>query len=250
MARWLKTRWLKARGLGRTAKRVRAANSFFWRTLADLPRIVSKLGMEVWRHGPVVAGHYAVDHLVRIATGAPMLRYSRITPSLFLGGQHAIRGLQQLEALGVTAVVNLRDEFDDAAAEIAPGRYLHLPVVDDTPPTIDQLCRGVAFIRKELHEGGRVYVHCMLGVGRSVTLVAAYLVSEGMTAEHAWKTIRRRRPFIQPTEGQVAQLEAFAKQVGEGEVNFDCAVEMEKPVKPTAGERPLQPAESWHSGVG
>jgi protein-tyrosine phosphatase len=236
--------------LKRIAKRVRAANSFFWRTLADLPRLVSKLGMEVWRHGPIVAGHYAVDHVVRISTGAPMLRYSHITPSLFLGGQHAVRGLHQLEQLGVTAVVNLRDEFDDAAAEIAPGRYLHLRVVDDTPPTIDQLCRGVEFIRKELREGGRVYVHCMLGVGRSVTLVAAYLVSEGMTPEHAWSAIRRRRPFIQPTEGQIAQLEAFAKQVVEGEVTFDCAVEAETPVKPASDKRPLQPAESWHSGVG
>lgn len=59
--------------------------------------------------------------------------------------------------------------------------------------------------------GGKVYVHCMLGVGRSVTLIAAYLVAEGMTVDDAWRLIRRRRPFIQPTEVQMAQLERWAE---------------------------------------
>lgn len=231
--------------LKRIGRRLRAANSFLWRTLADLPRLISKLAVEVYRHGPIVAGQYAVDHMVRIATGAPMLRYSHISPSLFLGGQHAVRGLHQLEQLGVTAVVNLRDEFDDAAAEIAPDRYLYLPVVDDTPPTIEQLCRGVEFIRQELRDGGRVYVHCMLGVGRSATLVAAYLVAGGMTTEHAWSAIRRRRPFIQPTDGQMAQLAIFAKLVAAGEVELDCAVEpTSESGSPHVPAREAQPAAS------
>lgn len=216
-----------SRVLRRIARRLRAANSFLWRTIADLPRLVSKLVVEVWRHGPIVAGQYAVDHMARMATGAPMLRYSRITHSLFLGGQFGVRGLDRLERLGVTAVVNLRDEFDDAVAEIAPARYLYLPVVDDTPPTLEQLLRGVEFIRRELRAGGRVYVHCMLGVGRSATLVAAYLVASGMTPEHAWSAIRSRRPFIAPTEGQMAQLATFARQIAAGTIAFEPVAEPE-----------------------
>jgi protein-tyrosine phosphatase len=115
----------------------------------------------------------------------------------------------------------MRDEFDDAEAGIAPERYLFLPTVDDTPPTIAQLCQGVRFIHQEIDSGGEVYVHCMLGVGRSVTMVAAYFVATGMTPTNAWKAIRRRRPFIQPTIGQEARLVEFAAQ----KLDFDVGPE-------------------------
>ena len=182
------------------------------RTLADLPQILRILVREVRRQGIMAATLYALDHINRLMTGAPPLYYSRITPQLHVGGQYTAGGLRKLAARGVTAVVNLRDEFDDAEAGIAPDQYLHLPTVDDTPPTTEHLCEGVRFIRDELASGGQVYVHCMLGVGRSVTLVAAYLVYTGMTPTAAWRTIRRRRPFIQPTAGQVAQIAAFAAE--------------------------------------
>jgi protein-tyrosine phosphatase len=126
-----------------------------------------------------------------------------------------------LQMRGVTAVVNLRDEFDDAEAGIAPEHYLYLPTVDDTPPTIAQLCQGVRFIHQQIDAGGQVYVHCMLGVGRSVTMVAAYLVATGMTPVDALRTIRRRRPFIQPTVGQEARLVEFAAQA----IDFDLEPE-------------------------
>jgi dual specificity MAP kinase phosphatase len=182
------------------------------RTFADVPRILEILVREVQRKGLWVASQYAADHIVRLSAGAPPLVYSRITSHLHVGGQYTASGWQRLQKRGVTAVVNLRDEFDDAEAGIAPAHYLFLPTVDDTPPTIAQLCQGVRFIRSEIDAGGQVYVHCMLGVGRSVTLVAAYLVASGMPPSLAWKTLRRRRPFIQPTVGQEARLVEFAAQ--------------------------------------
>ena len=183
-----------------------------FRILADLPRIFQILWREIRRKGLWVASHYAGDHIVRLSTGAPPERYSRITPKLHVGGQYSAAGWRRLQQRGVTAVVNLRDEFDDAEAGIAPARYLFLPTVDDTPPTIAQLCQGVRFIHQEISGGGEVYVHCMLGVGRSVTMVAAYLVATGKTPAEAWRIIRRRRPFIQPTTGQEARLVEFAAQ--------------------------------------
>jgi dual specificity MAP kinase phosphatase len=182
------------------------------RILADLPRVLEILVREVRRKGIVVASLYAYDHLVRLSTGAPPPHFSRITKHVHVGGQFTASGWQSLQERGVTAVVNMRDEFDDAVAGIAPEHYLFLPTVDDTPPTIAQLCQGVRFIHREIEAGGQVYVHCMLGVGRSVTMVAAYLIATGMTPSSALKIIRRRRPFIQPTLGQEARLAEFAAQ--------------------------------------
>jgi hypothetical protein len=202
-------------------RRLRKGVRLTIRILKDLPRVLQILVREVQRKGVRIASLYTVDHLVRLTTGAPPLAYSRITPHLHVGGQYTASGWRRLEERGVTAVVNMRDEFDDAEAGVAPDRYLFLPTVDDTPPTIAQLCQGVRFIQQEIKGGGQVYVHCMLGVGRSVTMVAAYLVASGMTPAAALKAIRRRRPFIQPTLGQEARLAEFAAQ----ELDFECGPE-------------------------
>ena len=137
---------------------------------------------------------------------------SQITPQLHVGGQYRRRGWPILAARGVTAVVNTRAEFDDNHVAIAPPRYLHLPTVDDEPPTLEQLRAGVAFIAEEIARGGGVYVHCGAGVGRAATMAAAYLVSTGLAPDQAWARIRRVRPFIRPKPVQVAQVERFAAQ--------------------------------------
>ncbi|MFN2289708.1 MAG: dual specificity protein phosphatase family protein [Anaerolineae bacterium] len=153
---------------------------------------------------------WAMDHAVRIVTGAPIERVTRVAPQLYLGGQYRRRGWRRLEVRGVTAVVNMRVEFDDAAAGIAPARYLHLPTVDDEAPTLDNLRLGSEFIAEEIERGGVVYVHCGAGIGRAAIMAAAYLVTTGLTADEAWDHIRLSRPFIRPTPPQIEQLVRFA----------------------------------------
>jgi protein-tyrosine phosphatase len=108
----------------------------------------------------------------------------------------------------------MRIEFDDQEAGIAPQRYLYLPTVDDTAPSIEHLREGVAFIEQVTAQGGGVLVHCGSGVGRAPTMAAAYLVHTGLAPEQAWARIREVRPFIRPTDPQVAQLERFSAQQG------------------------------------
>ena len=116
-------------------------------------------------------------------------------------------------ARGITAVVNMRTEFDDREAGVAPPRYLHLRVVDDQAPTLEQLHEGCAFIAEELARGGVVYVHCGSGIGRAATMAAAYFISAGETEQDAWALIRRVRPFIRPMPPQLEQIGRFAAEV-------------------------------------
>jgi predicted protein tyrosine phosphatase len=160
--------------------------------------------------GPWVTILWAVDHAVRMATGANIRRVSQITPQLHVGGQYRRQGWKTLASRGITAVVNMRIEFDDREAGIAPPRYLYLPTVDDTAPSLEHLRQGVAFIEQEIAEGGAVYVHCSSGVGRAPTMAAAYLVHTGLSADRAWACIRTARPFVRPTAVQMAQIERFA----------------------------------------
>jgi protein tyrosine phosphatase (PTP) superfamily phosphohydrolase (DUF442 family) len=150
--------------------------------------------------------------IARIITGRPIYRYSQITPQLYVGGQHRLHGWASMQERGITAVVNMRKRHDDLVRGVAPERYLHLPTRDNTPPTLEQLQEGARFIAEEIENGGTVYVHCGVGVGRAPTMVAAYLVSTGMTPREAWRTIRRVRPFIWPMRGQIKQIDRFAKE--------------------------------------
>ena len=179
--------------------------------LRALTKNAGILWSRLTRQGPVVTAIWAADHMVRIISGAPIRRVSQITPQLHVGGQYRRRGWGLLEKRGVTAVVNLRTEFDDAAAGIAPNRYLYLPAIDDTPPTLEQLRKGVAFIAEEVARGGGIYVHCGAGVGRAPTMAAAYLISTGLSPDEAWARIRSVRPFIRVKPGQAEQIKRFAE---------------------------------------
>jgi protein-tyrosine phosphatase len=154
------------------------------------------------------------DHLLRLLTGMSPPATSRIAPNLYVGGQHYGRGLGRMARLGIGASLSLRREADDQARGVALEKHLWLPTTDDAPPTLEQLERASNFIGEVLAEGRGVYVHCMSGVGRAATTAAAYLISTGLTSDEAWAAIRRVRPFVRPSEAQLAMLREFQRSHG------------------------------------
>lgn len=142
-------------------------------------------------------------------TGKPFLSYSRITPEIYVGPQYRLGGKRLLEGEGIHYSVNMRVEFDDMEHGLALQNYCHLPTVDDTPPSMEHLQKGVAFITDAVDNGGRVYIHCSAGVGRAPTMAAAYFLSRGHTLTEAIDMITRVRPFINI---MVPQME-FLRQI-------------------------------------
>ncbi len=152
------------------------------------------------------------DKIVRRTHGFSLPHISQVQPNLYVGGQHRRRGLARMRALGISAILNMREESDDAQRGLALDHYLWLSTTDDAPPTSDDLERGVKFIGQHIAAGRGVYIHCAAGVGRAPMMAAAYLVCTGMSATQAWDTIRRVRPFIRPTPPQITALDAFANR--------------------------------------
>jgi dual specificity MAP kinase phosphatase len=154
----------------------------------------------------------AYDKIARYVTGGPLTRFCRITKDLWIGGQPRGAGMRTLRARGITAVVNMRSEYDyPELAKLHELKYLRLPTDDNGAPALDDLAKGVRFIADEIGGGGRVYIHCWEGIGRSATMAAAYLVSMGSTPGSAWKKIQRVRPFIRPTEPQLKRVEEYSE---------------------------------------
>ena len=105
------------------------------------------------------------------------------------------------EETGITAVVNLRSEYQDLFARPFPIAYLWLPGTDFTDPEPDQLLMAARFIDTAVAAGRRVLVHCRLGIGRSPTVVAAWLLYTGIPASEAIRQVEeaprsRTRPVI------------------------------------------------------
>lgn len=168
-------------------------------------------------HGFSATNMWVMDKVLRRVNGFSPPQVSEVLPGLFVGGQQSRRGSRRMRELGITAVVNMREESDDAARGVALDHYLWLPITDDAAPDLASLERGSRFIETQRAARRGVYIHCASGVGRAPTMAVAYLVWSGKTLEEAWELMRKARPFIRPTPPQFDILEAFAEKLASGD---------------------------------
>lgn len=114
---------------------------------------------------------------------------------------------------GITVLINLHERGHVPAHLAGHGlREEHLPTRDFTPPTPEDLDRGVAAIVEAVAAGEGVAVHCGAGLGRTGTLIACYLVDQGLDPEAAMDRVRAVRPGSVETSGQVAAIQDFARR--------------------------------------
>jgi hypothetical protein len=122
--------------------------------------------------------------------------------------------LADLEALNIGLVITVMtaDEVDYYGIEgdvDFVGATWHLIAVedDDAVPISDHfadVCRRIDAVRAN---SKAVLVHCMAGVSRSPTLVAAYLMwSRGLSAAETLAYLKERRPCVDPNAGFKQQL--------------------------------------------
>jgi atypical dual specificity phosphatase len=82
---------------------------------------------------------------------------------------------------------------------------LHSPVINFSAPTQKQLEDMLNFIGNSISQGLPVSVSCVAGYGRAGTVLACYLVKQGLSADKAIETIRNLRPgSIETPEQELA----------------------------------------------
>ena len=120
--------------------------------------------------------------------------------------------LAELAGLGVTLLVNLHER---SHAEAALNQHqilqLHLPVPDMAAPSQEQLQLGVAATESALADGGKVVVHCAVGLGRTGTLLSCLYVSRGLDPDEAIEHVRQLRPGSVESDAQVRAINEFAR---------------------------------------
>jgi len=115
--------------------------------------------------------------------------------------------LPELRAAGVDAIVSVMDDPSNLDAYDAAGLpRLWLPVTGGTAPTMEQVAALREFV--DARSGG-VAVHCTSGRRRTGTMLAAYLIATGQSAEASLAAIAAANPEVELREAQISFLHAL-----------------------------------------
>lgn len=130
----------------------------------------------------------------------------QIDDGVYIGDIASASNIKQLKLLGITHIIT-------AVLGVSPQfpkdfTYLNIPVMDVETEDIKPYLRQTSFfIDNAIAQGGKVLVHCMCGVSRSATIVAAWIMSRRCnTAEEAIKFIREKRDCVNPNSAFFSQL--------------------------------------------
>ncbi|KAJ7626310.1 protein-tyrosine phosphatase-like protein [Mycena polygramma] len=138
-----------------------------------------------------------------------------VDDKLYLGNLSTAESPQLLARLGITHVLSVCPDY--LAPVKTVEKHLTLPMMDDELFDILQyLPTTCRFIQEGLNAGGKVLVHCVMGISRSATVVCAYLMfSQQISAAQAIRMVRTRRPKSRPNYSFIRQLQVFS------ECNYD-----------------------------
>ncbi len=139
--------------------------------------------------------------------------YNKITEYIYIGSNACCQThfSEKLLKKGISADISLEENRIEQPWGVK--YFLWLPTLNHRPPSFKQLATGVSFLKGLVENKIKTYVHCQRGHGRAPTLVAAYLISTGMTATKAINYIKKKRPVIHLDKRQIAALKTFEKRI-------------------------------------
>jgi hypothetical protein len=137
-----------------------------------------------------------------------------VYPNIYIGDVGAAKNKQYLRRIGITHILNTaegnkfgmvntsKDYYRDTNIKYMGVQLLDLPVTNISA----HFAETADFIENGVKSGGKVLVHCVMGMSRSSTCVLSYLmIKEGFTATEAVRRVRLHRD-IRPNDGFLHQL--------------------------------------------
>ena len=141
---------------------------------------------------------------------------SELDPGLYVSSDIIARDFKKLKESGVTHVIN-------CAANVCRNyypedfEYLHFFLKDSKNESIECVFyRCIEFINNAKKNGGKVLVHCMQGVSRSVTVCLAYIIfTHSRPFEQVFAEAKGVRGICSPNTGFQVQLIWWHKRLCE-----------------------------------
>jgi protein-tyrosine phosphatase len=100
---------------------------------------------------------------------------SRINDFMYIGNYSTSTNREVLKKNGITHILTSLSDFNPVYPE--DFKYCHIEAYDDLNENlIYKFPESNLFIKDAHDNGGKIYIHCMCGVSRSVSLAIAYLL--------------------------------------------------------------------------
>lgn len=121
---------------------------------------------------------------------------------------------KNIKQLGITHIICLTEDlpYEKPASVID---LLHIPIPDEDKMDISKHFKQTNnFIDDAKRNHGKVLVHCHVGISRSITIVAAYLIKEfHYSAEEALAQVQEKKgahATVEPNNGFLLKLKEYA----------------------------------------
>ena len=116
---------------------------------------------------------------------------AEVQPGIWIGANPAAGNWPQLKERGICTVIDLAPELTSSAPHEL--EYHHLPLLDIAIPA-PELLEEIAQRIDMLQPTGGIYIHCALGMSRSVLGVCAWMIKQGASKEEALVRVDSARP--------------------------------------------------------
>lgn len=172
-----------------------------------------------WGFIPFLLGSRLYNHWARKRDSVPSMQ--KIDEQLYLGCRLFSADLEKIKANKITAILDVTAEFDglDWSQFEDHIEYLNIPILDHSVPTSAQLNQAVNWLHRQVRANKQVLIHCAMGRGRSVLVLAAYLVCKDKQRNFAevLQQIKQVRKTAGLNKWQLRALEYMLKQ---GKINI------------------------------
>lgn len=150
---------------------------------------------------------------------------TEIIPRLYISDIYSAENAHTLDSFGITHVLSAMCGTVVIPHHTTSGTHIKhckIPLVD-TPfsELAGFLPTSTSFVREALRdENARVLVHCVKGVSRSASVIAAFLIADfGWSPEKAVAFVKAKRAVAEPNSGFVQQLGEYAALCAESSVH-------------------------------
>ena len=149
---------------------------------------------------------------------------SEIIPGfLYLSSYNAAKNKELLEKNGITHIITCAADFCENVYEDDPKyNYIAFYLKDHVMENIECIFyECINYIEKVRESKGRVLVHCIQGISRSVSVIISYLIFKNKyTYDKAFNYVQSRRTIASPNFGFAIQLQNFYLRLFESPENY------------------------------
>ena len=167
-----------------------------------------------WSFVPFLMGCQAYNAWARKHDKVPAIQ--KIDKQLYLACRLFPNDVEQLKREKIGAILDVTAEFDALEWTLVDENieYLNIPVLDHSVPTVAQVNQAVNWLHNQVRKGNNVVVHCALGRGRSVLMLAAYLVCSDKQRQFSdvLKSINDIRQTARLNKWQLTGVETMYQQ--------------------------------------